>query len=46
MMVEFNSEDKLLNAEYLRKFGKAFKLTKQKVYDYENGKIEIYSSDL
>lgn len=46
MMVEFSETDKQMTADYLQKFGRAFQLTKQKVYKYENGKIELYSSRL
>ena len=46
MMVESSEADKQMTAEYLQKFGSTFQLTKQKAYQYENGKIELYSSQL
>lgn len=46
MMVEFSEHDRQMNADYLRKFGRVFMLTKQKKYQYESGKIELYSSRL
>lgn len=46
MMVNFSETDKQMTAEYLQKFGRAFQLNKQNVYEYENGKIELYSSML
>lgn len=46
MMVEFRESDKLANVNYLKKFSRDFHLTKKKVYQYENGKIELYMSKL
>jgi len=46
MIVEFSETDKELTSEYLQKFGRVFQLSKKKVYQYENGRIELYSSRL